>query len=102
MPNIKITVEVDGKIVPLNTISTYTFEAIKALEKPKEIPVPVARLANNRNGAPRLLFRPINNIHFTAGRLYALDLKLGVCSNQWLPTVDEIEVNTCYENVKPL
>ena len=99
MPNIKITVEVDGKIVPLNTISTYTFEAIKALEKPKEIPVPVARLANNRNGAPRLLFRPINNIILDAGRLYALDLKLGTCSNEWLPMNDELEISTHYEDV---
>ena len=48
MPNIKITAEVNGKQVPLETVSTETFEAIKALEKPKEIPVPVARLADAR------------------------------------------------------
>jgi len=34
MPNIKITAEVDGRQVPLENISTETFEAIKALEKP--------------------------------------------------------------------
>ncbi len=102
MPNIKITAEIDGKIVPLNTISTESFEAIKALEKPKEIPIPVARLANNRSGAPRLLFRPASYIILDTGRLYALDLKLGVCSNQWLPMNDGLEIVTYYKNVQPL
>jgi len=51
---LKITAEVDGKIVPLNTISTESFEAIKALEKPKEIPV--ARLADHY-GNKRLILR---------------------------------------------
>jgi len=100
MSNIKITAEVDGKQVPLENISTETFEAIKALEKPKEIPV--ARLATNRSGAPRLLFKPINSIRLDSGYIYALDLKRGVCSNQWRPLADEIEIDTYYENVRPL
>lgn len=100
MPNIKITAEVDGKQVPLETVSTETFEAIKALEKPKEIPV--ARWATNKSGRPRLLFKPVNNIRFDAGYLYALDLERGVCSNQWTPIADGLEISTYYENVKPL
>jgi hypothetical protein len=55
MPNIKITAEVDGKQVPLKTISTETFEAIKALEKPKEIPV--ARTGRCSGSIKRLILR---------------------------------------------
>ncbi len=59
MPNIKITAEVDGKQVPLETVSTETFEAIKALEKPKEIPV--ARTGNMSGANKRLILR-IDNV----------------------------------------
>ncbi|KKN47572.1 hypothetical protein LCGC14_0661400 [marine sediment metagenome] len=98
MPNIRITAEVDGKIVPLNTISTESFEAIKALEKPKEIPV--ARYASNRNDLPRLLFRPTINIVLKSGRIYALDLGRGVLSNEWAPSADLSEVKTFYQGVQ--
>lgn len=100
MPNIKITAKIDGKQVPLKTVSTETFEAIKALEKSKGIPV--ARLATNQSGVPRLLFRPAVSLDLKVGYLYALDLKLGVCSNMWSPVNDELEINTYYENVRPL
>lgn len=97
---LKITAEVDGKQVPLETISTETFEAIKALEKSKEIPV--ARLATNRSGAPRLLFRPIQKIVLETGRVYALALGTGLCSNDWPLLTDEEEISIYYENIKPL
>ena len=56
MPNIKITAEVDGKQVPLENISTETFEAIKALN-----PIPAVRIGNFP-GAPedRRLFLGIS------------------------------------------
>ena len=57
MLNIKITAEVNGKQVPLETVSTETFEAIKALEKPKEIPIPVARTGNCFGANKRLILR---------------------------------------------
>ena len=70
MPNIKITAEVDGKQVPLETISTETFEAIKALGVHEEIPV--ARLADysayNLGNKPRLLFKPTKDINLRIGK----------------------------------
>jgi len=86
MSNIKITAEVDGKIVPLNTISTETFEAIKALKKPKEIPVPVARVGSFGNGLR--LFLTLNNklkehIAKDYVRMISIDLKTGNPTNSW-------------------
>ena len=81
MPNIKITAEVDGKQVPLETISTETFEAIKALEKPKKIPV--ARLGNFK-GWPRLIFKPSRDIQLKVGYVCALALDCGDIGANWL------------------
>ena len=99
MPNIKITAEVDGKIVPLNTISTESFEAIKALEKQKEIPV--ARWATC-SGEPRLLFKPSYDINLKVGTVYALDLKKGSKACHWTPTQDENVVTSQYKNAQSL
>lgn len=100
MPNIKITAEVDGKHVPLKTISTETFEAIKALEKPKEIPV--ARLVT-WYGSPRLIFKPSQNIQFEIGKIYALHLKDGDVAAHWSLANDEPTVKAeGYKNIKPL
>ena len=103
MPNIKITAEVDGKQVPLETVSTETFEAIKALEKPKEIPV--ARLADARyfsSNIPRLLFKPAVNLRLDKRFIYALSLKNGTITYSWEPKNDEFAVNANYENIRPL
>ncbi|KKN45297.1 hypothetical protein LCGC14_0684500 [marine sediment metagenome] len=96
MPNIKITAEVDGKIVPLNTISTESFEAIKALEKPKE--VPVARWATC-SCEPRLLFRPAYNMKLECGKIYALNLKNGALACEWSLEQDENIVASQYQRV---
>ena len=107
MPNIKITAEVGGKQVPLETISTETFEAIKALEKPKEIPVPVARVGNYV-GFPsdrRLFLKLTNNIRENIARkdidVVAINLRNGTVNNMWQDS-DEIRKLGLYENVKPL
>ena len=107
MPNIKITAEVDGKQVPLETVSTETFEAIKALEKPKEIPVPVARVGNYQdNPSDRRLFLKVtdsirNNIAYHDVDVIAINLQGGFVQNTW--TKDDIEnLDLLYENVKPL
>jgi len=98
---IKITAEVDGKQVPLETISTETFEAIKALEKPKEIPV--ARLADYIfDSKPRLLFRPAKDINLKVGRVYGLDLERGIVRSDWGVERDEYAVRSTYTNVQPL
>ena len=86
MSNIKITAEVNGKQVPLKTVSIETFEAIKALEKLKEISV--ARLASFA-GRPRLIFKPKKNIQLTIGRIYALDLECGDVGADWLLEKDD-------------
>jgi hypothetical protein len=102
MPNIKITAEVDGKIVPLNTISTKSFEAIKALEKPKKIPipVPVARLARYCTW-PRLLFKPSRDLPLKVGQVYALDLKIGNVSASWLLEEEDNFIGR-YGDIQPL
>ncbi len=100
MPNIKITAEVDGKQVPLETVSTETFEAIKALEKPKEIPVPVARWATC-SGEPRLLFKPLYDMELKYGIVYALNLKNGALACNWKPEQDEKIVASQYKRVTP-
>ena len=90
---LKITAEVDGKQVPLETVSTETFEAIKALEKPKEIPV--ARLATYA-GSPRLLFKPTENIKFGIGKIYSLDLRRGMLACAWELEKDEYAIKLTY------
>ena len=90
MPSIKITAEVDGKQMPLETVSTETFEAIKALEKPKKIPV--ARWATC-SSEPRLLFKPTTNIELKIGRVYALDLRRGHIGFDWKIELDENSSN---------
>ena len=80
MPNIKITAEVDGKQVPLETVSTETFEAIKALEKPKKIPV--ARIGTNSRTDDRLILRIDNGFRnfitdYKGVSEIAIDLKTG-------------------------
>ncbi len=104
MPNIKITAEVDGKQVPLETISTETFEAIKALEKPKEIPV--ARLAMLKCGKDRrLIFKVTGDIAERKGQYVAISLVNGLIYGHWQGNDDR----DCgkgygynYENVQPL
>jgi len=95
MSNIKITAEVDGKQMPLENISTEIFEAIKALEKSKEIPV--TRLATY-SGSPRLLFKPTESIILEVGKIYALDLKRGVSVVKWIPKDDNKFVGTNYSD----
>ncbi len=99
MPNIKITAEVDGKQVPLETVSTETFEAIKALEKPKEIPV--ARLVTNQNGS-YLLLKPARQVCIDAGFVHIFDLKRGDFVDNWELRFDGDAVRTFYKTVKPL
>ena len=101
MPNIKITAEVDGKQVPLETISTETFEAIKALEKPK---VPVARLATMR-GRCKLIFKVTEQMAERKGQYVAIDLSDSHVTGHWSGSDD----SDCgsgygydYENVQPL
>jgi hypothetical protein len=81
MTNIKITAEVNGEQVPLENISTETFEAIKALEKPKEISV--ARIAQNCCGERRLIFRVTNKMIRCAGQYIAVDLISGRVAGNW-------------------
>lgn len=107
MPNIKITAEVDGKIVPLNTISTESFEAIKALEKPKEIPV--ARLADSKLGFSsrnRLLLKVSKSLKqvittFPA-HIVAINLRTGEVTNWRTKDQHDFNDNGFYENIKPL
>ena len=100
MSNIKITAEVDGKQVPLETVSTETFEAIKALEKPKEIPV--ARLADYHDERQRLLFAPKATITLEAGKVYSFRLEDGVLAAEWYLKRDKHAINQTYQNVQSL
>jgi len=108
MPNIKITAEVDGKQVPLETVSTETFEAIKALEKPKEIPV--ARIGHY-SGDPydRRLFLKITDsikrcITENNFAVIAINLENGYVANSWEMNDERLETldGKIYENVKLL
>ena len=105
MPNIKITAEVDGKIVPLNTISAESFEAIKALEKPKEIPV--ARVGHFRRYPDdrRLFLKLTDSIRENVARDYvdviAIDPEDGIVCRSWLSKKDKNSIIE-YENVRPL
>jgi len=103
---LKITAEVDGKIIPLNTISTETFEAIKALEKPKEIPV--ARVGHyiDEPDDRRLFLKITDNIRQNVVKtdidVIAINLQHGVVNNTWLEGNDVENINKLYENVTPL
>jgi len=100
--SLKITAEVDGKQVPLDNISTETFEAIKALEKPKEIPV--ARLAiaryTSEDSASRLLFKPTKNLNLSNGFIYALNLQRGTFTLVWEPKKDDEMIKRNYTDVQ--
>ena len=110
MPNIKITAEVDGKQVPLNTISTETFEAIKALQKPKEIPVPVpvARVGNYIDSLDlrRLFLKITDSVRDRVTNsdidMIAISLMDGDIQNSWKKGEDLKDFDSYYENVKPL
>ena len=107
MPNIKITAEVDGKQVPLETVSTETFEAIKALEKPKEIPVPVARIGHYKDSPSgrRLFLKLTDSVRANAANgdidVIAINLQHGAVNNTWIEDNDTNSLKL-YENVKPL
>lgn len=105
MGDIKITVEVNGKQVPLEIISTETFEMIKALEKPKEIPV--ARVGN-WNGDPndrRLFLKITDNIRSNIADsnidTIVINLQHGVVNNSWGKGGEDNNIYL-YENVRPL
>ena len=108
MSNIKITAEVDGKQVPLENISTETFEAIKALEKPKEIPI--ARVGNWKSepNRRRLFLKITKSIKNSAsclnvGDVAVIDLKDGLIKNAWSKNSTRIEdFSGLYENIKTL
>ena len=102
MPNIKIIAEVDGKIVPLNTISTESFEAIKALEKPKEIPVARTGFFTSTSNK-RLFLRVTDGVKkvITKANPYIICINLETgdlinTRNNW------DEVTNAYENVQSL
>ena len=105
MPNIKITAEVNGKQVPLETVSTETFEAIKALEKPKEIPV--ARVGHYKDfpSDRRLFLKLTNRIRENVAKkdvdVIAINLQRGVINNTWTEDND-VDNLKLYENIKPL
>jgi len=107
MPNIKITAEVDGKQVPLENISTETFEAIKALEKPKEIPV--ARIGHYKDNPDdrRLFLKITNSIRHNVACSYidaiAINLQTGCVNNSWSKDSKGLgDLDGFYENVRPL
>ena len=103
---LKITAEVDGKQVPLNTISTESFEAIKALEKPKEIPV--ARVGNYQNEpeSQRLFLKITDSVRDRVANsdtdVIAIDLRSGNIQNSWPKGKDPENFDNFYENIKPL
>jgi len=102
MPSIKITAEVDGKQVPLETISVETFKAIKALEKSKKIPV--ARLATF-DGERRLIFKVTESIVKHKDEYVAIDFKCGNVQGYWSSDDDKNCGNGYgynYKNIKPL
>jgi len=105
MPYIKITAEVDGKQVPLENISTETFEAIKALQTPKE--TPIARIGNYR-GDPtdkRLFLKITKSIrNYVANdeiNMIAIELSDGYVCNSW-PKNSIENLDLQYENIIPL
>lgn len=79
---------------------TETFEAIKALEKSKKIPVPVARWAVCGN-SPRLLFKPSLCLKLLPGSVYALNLRTGDVALSWPINCDTQNINRNYERVTP-
>jgi len=109
MPNIKITAEVNGKQVPLETISTETFEAIKALEKPKEIPMARVGVWSSDERQKRLflkitrsIIRNINDIDNSDGNMIlAIDPEDGIVVNCWLEKNDGHEIYN-YKQIQPL
>jgi len=102
MKDIKITAKVDGKQVPLENISTETFEAIKALEKSKEIPV--ARLAT-LCGRRKLIFKVTRQMAERKDQYVAVGLDNGHVTGYWSGSDD----SDCgsgygynYKNIQPL
>lgn len=99
MDKIKITVEVNGKIVPLDTISTETFEKVKeAARKPKYEGVYTS--VQNSGNYPRVFFVVTDEICRHKGRAVALNEIGNVMYNK--STFEEFFANNVYENLKKL
>jgi len=104
MPNIKITAEVNGKQVPLKTVSIETFEAIKALEKPKEIPVARIAIIDNIKYR-RLIFKVTKQIAERKDQYVSIDLESGLVCGHWSGDDDGncgSQYGYNYKNVQPL
>ena len=106
---LKITAEVDGKQIPLKTVSTETFEAIKALEESKEIMTSVAAIGHYKDEPKnKRLFLKINEslrkaITIADTYTIAIDLRDGYVSNYWSEDNPQRKIlDNLYENVQPL
>lgn len=99
MENVEITVKVNGKEVDLSTISTETFEKVKAATEVKRIPVArMACLEDEVRYYPRLiLYVP----ELTEQKVVALDAKTGRKVNWWDPKNDFHNMRL-YTNVQEL
>ena len=102
----KITAEVDGKQVPLENISTETFEAIKALKKPKEIPVARVGHYHGQPNDRRLFLKVTDSIRNNVAdspdvKMIAINLKSGLVQNYWLEN-DIKNLDEFYENIQSL
>lgn len=110
MGNVEINVRVNGKDVPLSTISTETFERIKDGEKIKELLAPIM-IGNYRfNNSPRVFIQTkylreaLESAFVGASEVLVFE-RNGNCCN-WLlekalieKLADELDE---YENVQPL
>jgi len=71
MENVEITVKVNGRDVPIETVSTETFEKVKeAASEPKHKGVLVG---NCYNAEPRVFFKVTDDICERRGKAVALD-----------------------------
>lgn len=95
----------------METVSTETFEAIKALEKPKEIQIPVARVGNwpGQPDIKRLFLKISNSLRKCITErgnveMVAIELETGYVCNTWTKAQQILSFSDGdpYENVHPL
>ena len=102
MENVEITVKVNGKEVNLSTISTETFEAVKAITKTKKIPfVRMADFPYDGKYEPRLILY-VSKLKYDGDEIVIIDWKTGKIVNSWNPEDDSYHTSNYYRNVQEL
>lgn len=100
MENVEITVKVNGKEVPIDTISTETFEKVKEAAKEPEYEGVYLRKYCSGGNYDRVVFKVTDQICNHKGQVVLLDGDGDVML--YCPTFKPVCEHSCYSSLKKL